>query len=251
MEVPDCLSLTNHPQGKLICNQKTHEWCQWNEKYSICENSKALKSDAIFIDWYDMRQNCFWLIWFPVTYYVIFVIAKYIGSVLLKKSIISQSYLEKCVIYIFEILGMIPIAFKIFYPKFIYDPVFNPSKYTSITPQEYGDMYASFVVIAAGLSIMYLIEMIYAAKMRWQLKLHHWLTILSSLVYLHVLKHHKSFVCCTAVGTICNFRNKFYPSPLSVHACNGLVLADCLKSIFYIGLLFLLFWLYFFYYVQL
>ena len=178
IELPDCLSVTGY--GESICNDNTYNWCKWNGDYNICENTDKVKIDAIFIDWYDIGVNCFWAIFIPVLYSIIFVISKQVGFILLHKQYISTSYLEKCIIYIFEILGIIPVLINIFYPKFVYDPIFNPSKYKHVTPQDYSQLYGSLAFITVSLCVMYMIEMIYARRMRWQLKMHHWIGISSS-----------------------------------------------------------------------
>ena len=118
----------------------------------------------------------------PCIYFIIFLISQFITNYLLTNKYIAHAYFEKCVVYVFEVLSAIPIIFKIFYPRFIYEPVFNPNKFLSVKPNEYNDLFGSIAFVGGSLTVVYLTEIIYQRKMRWQLKLHHATTIFAGYV---------------------------------------------------------------------
>ena len=154
IEKPDCRALTDY--GKQICNQESYDWCEWDNNYSVCDDTDEYDVDAVFISWYDNRINCFWIIFMCVIYTLIFLVSNHIGNYLLKKEIISQSYFEKCVIYIFEVLSVIPILYKFCYPMNILDPVFNPDRYRHPSPQLFLNLYSSVSYVSSSLCIMYM-----------------------------------------------------------------------------------------------
>ena len=178
-EVPDCLSFTIY--GENFCNDNnTYEWCKWNDDYSICQVQKSLKVDAMTLNSFDLGVNLFWVIGIPGLYAILFQISKMIAYILLEQEKISKSYFEKCVIYIYEPIGMIPILFKIFSPVFVYDVIFNPNNYEHVKSDKYKQLYSSIQFFNTAIVSMYLCEITFANKMRWQLKTHHWTCITAS-----------------------------------------------------------------------
>ena len=177
-EVPDCLSLSSY--GSIVCHEQSQSWCEWDDENSVCLLTETVNAKAMFADWYKLEVNIFWVFGIPSLYCIIFQLSKHICKILLKKHIISKSYFEKCVIYIFEIIGIVPVLVGIFYPDFIYNIIFDPHKYDNPTPEIVSKMFQSGSWYLASLVVMYLMEMVYANNMRWQLQCHHWVVTVAS-----------------------------------------------------------------------
>ena len=178
---PDCGLLT-----EIECAY-TKKWCEWDNDDARCQLTTKVNIEAIFVDYFELASNPFWMIMIPCLYFILFLISKKIASnCVMKRYKISKIYYEKCVIYIFEIIGAIPILFKVFYPKFVYDPIFNPSDYQinplKLTPILYSQLYGCIVFIGGGLTSMYIIEMSFSRTMRNALKMHHCTTILAAIM---------------------------------------------------------------------
>lgn len=199
LEIPDCLSLTSY--GENFCNEQTHGWCEWNDDHSICQSTKSVNVDAIFIDYYELASNPFYLIAIPCAYCIIFMISKLVATYLFSIKDISPALSEKCVVYVFEVFASIPIIIRIFYPIFVYDPIFRPKKYNHVTPETYKQLFGSITFIGGALTSTYLIEMVYQRNMRFRLQLHHWTTIFAG---------YYTFLCLVVVCVLCPLFASFF-----------------------------------------
>lgn len=178
LEIPECSALSEY--GETICTEQTHGWCDWNTKYEICETTSNV--EAIFVDYYEAATNPFYMMLIPCIYCILFMISKQVANYLIySKKYISKVYYEKIVIYVLEIFGVMPVIFQIIYPIFIYEPMFNPNKYIVVTPLTYRQLYGSVALISGATTSIYMFEMVYARQMRWQLKMHHWVVIVTGM----------------------------------------------------------------------
>lgn len=179
LEIQDCAQYS-----ETSCDE-TLGWCEWSTKYSVCQVTTKVNVQAIFVEFYQLATNPFWSMVLPCIYVFIFTIAREIIKYLVYvKHWISESYYEKCVVYMFEILSLILMMFYACYPTFFYLPVFDPDKFESVTAKEYRDYYGTTAFVGMSIVIVYVFEIMYTRNMRFQLKIHHWTSIFAGkLIY--------------------------------------------------------------------
>eukprot|EP01084_Bolivina_argentea_P141962 249429_1 len=168
---------------QTYCNAESNGWCHWNEAISVCEsNYEAI----LFIGPFDVAAMSKSLIAF-IMLSLCMILYWFSGYITRKLKIfknVDSEKLDKCQIYIFELIGL-SYAFIYLLYEGTFNIIFMADDYANIDPAETLKFIRSLSSLVF-LMYLYCIEML-TNSLRWSLKLHHMVVIFATCYFMWML----------------------------------------------------------------